>query len=161
MLRYWSKALVTIAVLVAPQVARATDGHLLHGVGAVNSAVGGIGIAANTSLLGAFFHNPAGLAAFDGTNLEMGFELLKPDRTVSSTFGPMAGSTTSDADFSPIPAFGFSTKLANDVVIGLSGLGIGVTASASQSMFAAKPIRNLSVAFQASAGEIFSNWKLE
>lgn len=125
MLRCWSKALVAISVLVAPQAARATDGHLLHGVGAVNSAVGGIGIASNNSLLGAFFHNPAGLAAFDGTNLEMGFELLKPARTVSSSFGPMSGSTTSDADFSPIPAFGFSTKLDNGVVIGLSGLGIG------------------------------------
>ena len=90
-------ALAALTLVTAPREARATDGHLLHGVGAVNSALGGIGIASNQSLLGSFFTNPAGLAAFDGTNLEMGFELMKPERTVSSSFGPMSGSTTISA----------------------------------------------------------------
>jgi long-chain fatty acid transport protein len=120
-----SLALAALTLVLAAPAAHATDGHLLHGVGAVNSALGGIGIASNQSLLGSFYANPAGLASFDGTNLEMGFELMRPERTVSSTFGAMAGSTTSDADWTPIPAFGFSTRLANGVVIGLSGLGIG------------------------------------
>lgn len=156
MLRSWSKALVAIAVLVAPRAARATDGHLLHGVGAVNSAVGGIGIAANTSLLGAFFHNPAGLASFSGTNLEMGFELLKPDRTVSSSFGPMSGSTTSDSDFSPIPAFGFSTKLDNGFVIGLSGLGIGGFGV----NYAADPTNPILMPAPNGFGQVYSNFQL-
>lgn len=156
MLGYWSKALVAIAVLVAPQAARATDGHLLHGVGAVNSAVGGIGIASNASLLGAFFNNPARLAAFDGTNLEMGFDLLKPARTVSSTFGPMSGSTTSDADFSPIPASGFNTKLKDGMVIGLSGLGMGgfgVNYAADPTNASLMPAPN-------GFGEVYSNFQL-
>lgn len=116
--------LATLSLALASP-AWATDGHLLHGVGAVNSALGGIGVASSASLLGSFFTNPAGLASFDGTNLEMGFELLRPERSVASRFGTMAGSTTSATDWTPIPAFGFSTKLPNGVVIGLAGLGIG------------------------------------
>jgi long-chain fatty acid transport protein len=117
--------LSAFSLLLAPASAGATDGHFLHGVGAVNSAIGGINIASNASLLGTFYGNPAGLASFGGTNLEMGFELLKPDRTVSSSYGTFAGSTTSVSEFTPIPAFGFSTALNDRVVIGLSGLGIG------------------------------------
>ena len=125
-MRYRFFTPVALAALVAlPATARATDGHFLHGVGAVNSALGGAAVASNTSLLGAFFVNPAGLASFSGTNVEMGFELMKPERTVTSTYGPMTGSTTSVSEFTPIPAFGFSTMLDNKVVIGLAGLGIG------------------------------------
>jgi long-chain fatty acid transport protein len=69
--------------------------------------------------------NPAGLASYSGTNLEMGFEMMKADRTVSSTYGPMSGSTTSTSEFTPIPAFGFTTQLNDKVVVGLAGLGIG------------------------------------
>jgi long-chain fatty acid transport protein len=122
------RSLFTLAFALAaaiPATARATDGHFLHGVGAVNSALGGAAVASNASLLGSFFVNPAGLASFEGTNLEMGFEMLKPDRTVTSSFGTMTGSTTSTSEFTPIPAFGFSTKLNNGVVIGLAGIGIG------------------------------------
>ncbi len=123
----WSKTLAVgaVALLLAPATARATDGHLLHGVGAVNSALGGVGVASNASLLGTFFSNPAGLTSFRGTNLEMGFELMRPERTVESSFGPMSGSTTSETGWTPIPAFGFSTALNDKVVIGLAGLGIG------------------------------------
>lgn len=114
------------ATLVAiPATAFATDGHFLHGVGAVNSALGGAAVASNTSVLGSFFVNPAGLASYDGTNVEMGFELMKPERTVTSTYGPMTGSTTSISEFTPIPAFGFTTHLSDKVVVGLAGLGIG------------------------------------
>ena len=119
--------LAGLAALVAatPGRARATDGHFLHGVGAINSALGGAGVAANASLLGAFFVNPAGLASFSGTNLEMGFELMKPERSVSSTYGPYSGTTTSTSSFTPIPAFGWSTALSDNVVFGVAGLGIG------------------------------------
>ncbi len=121
----WFLAIPAAAFVLAPATARATDGHFLHGVGAVNSALGGISVASNASLLGSFYSNPAGIASFDGTNLEMGFELLKPERSVTSSFGPFTGTTKSASEFTPIPAFGFSTSLNDKVVIGLSGLGIG------------------------------------
>lgn len=149
-------ALAALTLVTVPRDARATDGHLLHGVGAVNSALGGIGIASNQSLLGSFFTNPAGLASFDGTNLEMGFELMRPERTVSSSFGPMSGSTTSDADWTPIPAFGFSTRLHNGVVIGLAGLGIGGFGV----NYAADPTNPILMPRPNGFGSVYSNFQL-
>jgi len=106
--------------------ARATDGHFLHGVGAVQSAMGGAGTAAATDVLGALYLNPAALMAFDGTRVELGFEMFKPARTVSSSFGSFSGSTDSKTDYVAIPAFGWSTKLNNEkIVLALGGLGIG------------------------------------
>jgi long-chain fatty acid transport protein len=110
--------------------ASATDGHFLHGVGAINSAMGGVGVAGATDVLGALYHNPAGLMAFDGHHASISLELFKPDRTLSASIptpqGIMSGSQQSKSDFVPIPAFGWSTELVEDkVVIGFGGLGIG------------------------------------
>ncbi len=123
--RMISLAGLAVFLAVTPSRARATDGHFLHGIGAVNSALGGTGIATNTSLLGAFFVNPAGLVTFGGTHIEMGFEMMKPERSVSSSFGPMSGTTKSVSAFATIPAFGWSTELSDGVVVGVAGLGIG------------------------------------
>ena len=149
-------ALAAFALAVAPPHAAATDGHLLHGVGAVNSSLGGIGVASNASLLGSFYVNPAGLASFDGTNLEMGFELMRAERSVYSSAGPMSGSTTSAADWTPIPAFGFSTKLANGVVIGLSGLGIGGFGV----NYASNPTNPILAPRPNGFGQVYSNFQL-
>lgn len=106
--------------------AYATDGHFLHGVGAINSALGGAGVASSSSILGAFYVNPAGLAAFTDTRVEIGFELFKPDRTIASTAGTFSGSTRSSSEFVPIPAFGWTRTVGNrGLVIGVAGLGAG------------------------------------
>lgn len=124
-----TRRLLALALLLAAVTtpAQATDGHFLHGVGAVNSAMGGAGIAAPTSLLGTYYLNPAGLLAFDGTRMEFGFELFRADRTLSSDLpGFAAGSTRSKRDWVPIPAMGISTRLRNDrVVVGVGAIGIG------------------------------------
>lgn len=115
-----------IAALLLPSSAGATDGHFLHGVGAVNASLGGIGIARSPSVLGAMYVNPAGLMAFRGTQMEMGFEMFKADRTISSAAGPMSGSTTSSSEWMPVPAFGWSREVAADrLVLAVGGLGIG------------------------------------
>lgn len=115
-----------VLVLVPLAQARATDGHFLHGVGAVNSSMGGAGVAAPQDLLGALYVNPAGLMAFEGTRADLGFEMFKPDRELSSSAGPMNGSTRSTSSFVPIPAFAFSTRLANrNIVLALGGFGVG------------------------------------
>ncbi len=149
-------AFAAFTLAVAPPRAAATDGHLLHGVGAVNSALGGIGVASNASLLGSFYVNPAGLASFDGTNMEMGFELLYAERSVGSSAGPMSGSTMSAADWSPIPAFGFSTRLANGMVIGLSGLGIGGFGV----NYASDPTNPILAPRPNGFGQVYSNFQL-
>lgn len=115
------------ALLVgAASPASATDGHFLHGVGAINSAMAGIGVASPTSLLGAFYVNPAGLLAYRGTAIELGFEMFKPDRTIASTAGDASGSSRSSSEFMPVPAFGWSRELLEDrLVVGVAGLGVG------------------------------------
>jgi long-chain fatty acid transport protein len=119
-------AVAAAALFVAPQFALATDGHFLHGVGAVNSAMGGVAVARSTSILGAFYVNPAGLLGFAGDRTEIGFEMFKPDRSVSSAFGPVRGTTDSKSDLTPIPAFGWSHEVTpGKVVVGVAGLGVG------------------------------------
>jgi long-chain fatty acid transport protein len=121
----WS-LLAMAALIVGPSAASATDGHFMHGVGAIHSAMGGSGIAGTPSLLGAFYVNPAGIGAFKGSRFELGFELFKPQRSVQGTAGSFTGTTESTSDFVPIPAFGWSKSFMNDeVVLGVGGLAIG------------------------------------
>jgi long-chain fatty acid transport protein len=147
-----------LALVATPgRRACATDGHFLHGVGAINAAMGGAGVAAPLSLLGTFYLNPAGLMAFDGTRVEFGFELFKPDRSVSSTAGPTSGTTGSTSDWTPIPAMAWTTKLKGDrVVVGVAGLGVGgfgvdYPASTTNPILAPQPN---------GFGQVFSNYQL-
>lgn len=125
-MRIHKHVLFAAVAIAVPRIATATDGHFLHGVGAINSAMAGVGVASPTSLLGAFYVNPAGLLAFKGTATELGFELFKPDRTLNSSAGSARGSTASSSGFVPIPAFGWSRELRKDALtVGVAGLGIG------------------------------------
>ena len=128
-------ALLGLWVLAPVPRAFATDGHFLHGIGAINSAMGGAGIAAPESTLGTFNLNPAGLMAFDGVRMEFSMEMFQANRSVSSTVpvpppAPdgtvLSGSTRSKKSFVPIPAFGVTYKLPDEkVVLGLAGIGTG------------------------------------
>lgn len=69
--------IVVLSLLGPLPHASATDGHFLHGVGAINSAMGGAGISAPESLLGTFNLNPAGLMAFEGLRMEFSMEMFQ------------------------------------------------------------------------------------
>ena len=120
---------LSLALLVfVSSPASATDGHFLHGVGAVNSAMGGAGVAYTGDLLGALNLNPAALhTGMGGTRAALSFELFKADRTVASSMpgGMGSGSTQSKSDFVPVPAFGWATALNDKVTVAFGGLGIG------------------------------------
>lgn len=103
----------------------ATDGHFLHGVGAVNSAMGGAGVASMDDLLGSFYLNPAGIFTEEGSRVALGFEMMQAQRSVSSSFGGFTGETESKKAFVPIPAFGWATKLDDNLTFGVGMLGIG------------------------------------
>jgi len=119
-------ALVLALLAGSTRAALATDGHFLHGVGAVNSAMGGVGVARATSILGAFYVNPAGLLSFASDHTEIGFEMFKPNRSIASSYGPFSGATSSTSNFTPIPAFGWSHEVrADKVVVGIAGIGAG------------------------------------
>jgi long-chain fatty acid transport protein len=133
--RLFGLAMVGLLLLANVPRASATDGHFLHGIGAINSAMGGAGISAPEGLLGTFNLNPAGLMAFDGLRMEFSMEMFQANRTVSSSVPApppapagtiLSGSTQSKKSFVPIPAFGASYRLPGDrVVLGLAGLGTG------------------------------------
>lgn len=120
-------SVLSLALLAfAASPATATDGHFLHGVGAVNSAMGGAGVAYTGDLLGALNLNPAALHGAGGTRAALSFELFKADRSVSSTMPGMgAGETRSKSEFTPVPAFGWSTQINDKVTVAFGGLGIG------------------------------------
>lgn len=109
----------------AGSTAHATDGHFLHGVGAINQSMGGVAFAVTESLFGTYYANPAGLTKYQGVQIEFGFEMFKADRTVSSEYGPFSGATRSKSEFVPIPAMAFSAQVNEKLVVGLGGLGIG------------------------------------
>jgi long-chain fatty acid transport protein len=114
-----------LLLFTAPPV-HATDGHFLHGVGAVNSAMGGSGVAAIGDILGSFYLNPAGLHVGRGTRAALGFEMFRATRSVSSNIQGFGGSTTqSKSDFVPVPAFAWTTAVSDKVTVGIGGLGIG------------------------------------
>lgn len=158
---------IAIILFAAVPKAHATDGHFLHGVGAINAAMGGAGIAAPVSVLGAFYLNPAGLMAFDGTRIEFSMEMFKADRSVASAAGPFSGSTASVSDWVPIPAFGGTYKLNSErVVLGISGLGIGgfgvdYPGSNQPTNGGDNPVLfPQGIAGQGGFGQVFSNYQL-
>ncbi|UCC24310.1 MAG: outer membrane protein transport protein [Gemmatimonadales bacterium] len=118
-------ALVTALALAWSAPLSATDGHFLHGVGAVNSAMGGAGVASMSDLLGSFYLNPAGIFTEDGSRVALGFEMMQAQRSVGSSFGGFTGETESKKAFVPIPAFGWATRLDDNLTFGVGMLGIG------------------------------------
>jgi long-chain fatty acid transport protein len=161
-----------VLILVLPGQARATDGHFLHGVGAVNSSMGGAAMACPVDILGAAYVNPAGLMKFDGTRIALGFEGFKPDRTLSSSltvpvgggqFATLAGETRSTSEWTPIPAFGFTTKVSDNVVLGFTGIGIGgfgVDYAASAIVPPGVPANPILAPRPNGFGQVFSNFQL-
>src|ERR1700687_3644477 len=80
--------------ILAARPAAAGNGHFLHGVGAVNSAMGGAGVALPNDTLGALNLNPALLTELDGSGFEFNAEYAKAGNSVSSQIGPFSGRTT-------------------------------------------------------------------
>ena len=161
-------SLLTVALMTGAAFApgaSATDGHFMHGVGAVNSSMGGVGIAMPRDVLGAFYTNPAGLMAFDASRAEFSFEMFKPTMSVSSVH-PMgfAGSTEGTTSWTPIPALAWATPVGEKVVVGLGGLGIGGFGV----NYAASPVSNqgvpdnpiLAPTTGGGFGQVYSNFQL-
>lgn len=124
--------LTALALLAAPAVF-AGDGHTLHGVGAVNSSMGGAGVALPIDTLGGLLLNPALATEQDGSRFAFSAEYNTPTNAVSSTvptpIGPFSGKTDEAGDTALIPAFGWvhHTKGSNFAYgigfLGLAGFG--------------------------------------
>jgi long-chain fatty acid transport protein len=108
----------------------ATDGHFLHAVGAIDSAMGGAGTAAPLDAVGMIFNNVGAATDIPGFRVDFSFELFHSDKSISSTLGGVSGTTKSDGTLSPIPAFGLVYTPENSRVtyflgaLGILGFGV-------------------------------------
>jgi long-chain fatty acid transport protein len=158
------RKLVFVAAILAPLLlilgiksAQATDGHFLHGVGAINSAMGGASVATSEDSLGAIFNNPATMSDVGPSRFDFSFELFKPQRSVESTAGPLSGKTDSESSFTPIPAFGLvhrapDSKFTHGIgILAIAGFGVDYPQDNSNPILAPQPN---------GFGHIFSNYQL-
>ncbi len=106
------------AVTDGPMLARAQMGHVLDAVGPVNQSMAGAGTALPLDSIGALHWNPASITALPQSEIGFAFAAFAPSSELSSrvnagAFGPagpgvtLSGSTGSDIDINPMPAFGF------------------------------------------------------
>ncbi|MFL6203510.1 MAG: OmpP1/FadL family transporter [Thermoanaerobaculia bacterium] len=139
------KGLALLLAACAALPAWAGNGNQLHGIGAVNSSMGGAGVALPNDALGALNLNPALLTQLDGHKMEFSAELADDDITISSQAGPFSGSTEHTADPALIPAFGFTahkpgSKIAFGVgFLGLAGFGADFPQDSTNPLFAPQP----------------------
>ncbi|MEP7012194.1 MAG: outer membrane protein transport protein [Acidobacteriota bacterium] len=101
-------ALIALIDAGLPRPAAAGNGHFLHGVGAVNSALGGAGVAFPNDALGALSLNPSLLGHMDGYQFQFSLENVGQDNAVESHVGPFAGRTEDQGDDAAVPAFGWT-----------------------------------------------------
>jgi len=120
---------LVLGVMSLPLSARADQGHSLLGVGAVNSAMGGAGVALANDPLGALLLNPALLPRLDGNRFELSLEVSSQDSAVESRVGPFSG-RTEGTDEAVLPAFAWTRHAAGSRaafgagVLPLSGFGV-------------------------------------
>ncbi len=105
--------LIKIVVLLFTTATFAQAGHLMAGVGSVNTSMGGAATAQPIDISGAIQWNPATISTFDSTilNLDVGLFFASPE--LSSTLPAnmmfsgspeVTGLTTDDKGVSPMPA---------------------------------------------------------
>ncbi|QSA95677.1 OmpP1/FadL family transporter [Methylococcus sp. EFPC2] len=105
----------------------ATNGHVLHGVGAVNQSMGGAGIATAIDATGSNFNNVGSISFLEKSSIEFGAELFMPERsyTASAYNGAVSGTLDSKTREAVIPSFALVYKTQTPWTFGFSAVGIG------------------------------------
>jgi long-chain fatty acid transport protein len=157
------KALIPLlaATLLAAPAAWAGDGHTLHGVGAVNSAMGGAGVALPIDTIGGLLLNPALAVGQDGSHFAFSAEYNEAKNAVESSvqtpIGTFGGHTDEAGDRALIPAFGFvhHTRGSNFAYgigfLGLAGFGADYPQDNHNPILAPQP---------QGFGRVYSNYQL-
>ncbi len=126
MRRVLAAAAVTLASLLAVD-AWATNGDNLIGIGPVDRAMGGTGVASPQDSLTAIFVNPAGMSFCPcGEKSEAIFAGSIFDPTVNARIGTPMGTYSGTSQHDPfiIPAIGNTMALGEDVRFGIGAYGI-------------------------------------
>jgi long-chain fatty acid transport protein len=149
--------LLAAALVLASAPAQAGNGHVLHGIGATNSSMGGAGVALPNDPLGALNLNPALLTRLDGHRFEFSVEYNTPSNAVESRVGPFSGRTEEDGDPALVPAFGWTHhqsggRIAYGMgVLGLAGFGADYPQDSRNPLLAPQP---------QGFGRVYSNYQL-
>ena len=105
-------------------------GHIMQGVGAVNMSMGGAATAQPLDINGAMQWNPASLSTFDGRTISLSAGAFFSSPELSSSFGPLSGTTLDDRGTSIMPALAFLYGNENSKhtfgfsAFGISGFGV-------------------------------------
>ncbi len=146
-----------LALALATPAAYAGNGHNLHGIGAVNSSMGGAGVALPNDPLGALLLNPALLTDLDGSRFSFSAEYNTQKNAVESQVGPFSGRTEDDSDPALIPAFGWTrhksgARLAYGMgFLGLAGFGADYRQDSTNPILSPQP---------QGFGRVYSNYQL-
>jgi len=140
------RRLVLVGCLIVLPVSAWAQGAMLHGIGPINSAMGGAGVALPIESLGALTFNPALIASAEGNQISFTTEFFKDGIIIDTTLeGGLKGRTTGTSHLTVIPAFGWMLrdpkgKLALGFgLIGLAGFGADYPTDNASVLFAAAP----------------------
>jgi long-chain fatty acid transport protein len=109
------------------------QGAMLHGIGPVNSSMGGAGVALPNESLGALMFNPALIAGFEGNQVSFSTEFFMDSIRIDTTLfednplfdGPRTGRMVPDRQLAVVPAFGYMMrKPGGKMALGFGVLGI-------------------------------------
>ncbi|HSL23734.1 MAG TPA: hypothetical protein VK886_19535 [Vicinamibacterales bacterium] len=145
MTRGLTAAFTLAALLLLISAPVAGQGHMLHGVGPVNSAMGGAGTALPEESLAALTFNPALIASVEGNQITFATEFFKDGIEVETTVGNLVGRANPSSQVVAIPAFGWMLrdpkgKLALGFgLIGLAGFGVDYPSDDASILFAQPP----------------------
>ncbi len=137
------KNLIKLIVLLFTSAAFAQAGHLMAGIGSVNTSMGGASTAQPIDISGAIQWNPATISTFDNKilNIDVGLFFASPEISSTIPAGMMGsgspevtGVTTDDKGASPMPAVAMvwgkpDSKLTYAFsAFGVSGFGVDFAA---------------------------------
>lgn len=131
---------MSLAGLVVPGVAFATNGYFSHGFGVKSQGMGGVGIAFPQDALAAAT-NPAGMVLV-GDRIDFGLTWFRPQRSstiAGNAFGLDGTYDGNDTSNFFIPEFGYNKMLNPNMSVGVSVFGNG----GMNTDYANNPFKNL------------------
>jgi long-chain fatty acid transport protein len=156
----------TLLAFLLSSPAWAGDGAQLHGIGAVNSAMGGAGVALPNDAIGALNLNPALLTKLSGHRMEFSAEYAKASNAVSSTVHvpipgtpgiDVSGRTEENGKPAVIPEFAWTSHSPTSTAaygmgfLGLVGFGVDYPQDPTNPLLAPQP---------RGFGRVFSSYSL-
>jgi long-chain fatty acid transport protein len=116
--------LLAACVALLPAAALA-QGAMLHGIGPVNSSMGGAGTALPNESLGALMFNPALIASAQGNQISFTTEFFRDSIRIETTVGGRTGVMVPKTKLGVLPAFGWMSRHPQKkLAIGFGLLGI-------------------------------------